>query len=130
MTENMRTHIASLRRDACLIQGGLTSNLEPAEMSWNKPFKEAYRDKSVIHRLRQSQGSGNLKVHDKITCVQLVKKTRSTISTDVIVKSFKACGITSSTDGSKDGSIHCLKPGGVERFGLHPTRKSQSQQHL
>ena len=44
MTEKVRTHIASLRTDACLIPGGLTSHLQPADVSWNKPFKTAYRD--------------------------------------------------------------------------------------
>ena len=33
--------------------------------------------------------------------------------TDVVIKSFKACGISNNTDGSEDDMIHCLKPGEV-----------------
>ena len=32
---------------------------------------------------------------------------------DVVIKSFKACGISNNTDGSEDNMIHCLKPGEV-----------------
>ena len=66
-------------------------------------------------------GSGHL-----ITCVQWVKKAWSTVSTDVIVKSFKACGMTSSTDGSEDDSIHCLKPGGVAHSALDSIRQGSA----
>ena len=103
MTEKVRTHTASLRTDACSIPGGLTSHLQPADVSWNKPFKTAYRDlynEWMSSAEKSFTGSGNLKAPDKITCVQWVKKAWSTVSTDVIVKSSKACSITSSTDGS------------------------------
>ena len=103
MTEKVRTHIASLRTDACSILGGLTSHLQPADVSWNKRFKTAYRDlynEWMSSAEKSFTGSGNLKSPDGITCVQWVKKAWSTVSTDVIVKSSKACGITSSTDGS------------------------------
>ena len=77
MTEKVRTHIASLRTDACLFPGGLTSHIQPADVSWSKPFKTAYRD---LHIEWMSSGeksftdSGNLKGRDKITSVQRVKK--------------------------------------------------------
>ena len=40
-------------------------------------------------------------------------KAWNTVIRDVIVHSFKACRISSSTDGSEDGFPHCRKPGGV-----------------
>ena len=68
-------------------------------------------------------GSGNLKAPDGITCVQWVKKAWSTVFTDVIVKSSKACGITSTTGVPEDDSIHCLKPGGVAHSALDSIRQ-------
>ena len=49
-----------------------------------------------------------MKAPDKVTCVEWVKKAWSTITADVIIKSFKA----------DDSSIHCLKPGGVAHSAL------------
>ena len=121
MTDKVKTRAASLRTDACLIPGGLTSHLQPADVSWNKQFKSAYRD---LYNEWMSSGeksftnSGNMKAPDKVTCVEWVKKAWSTVTADVIIKSFKACGISSSTDGSEDSSIHCLKPGGVAHGAL------------
>ncbi len=42
---------------------------------------------------------------------RLARRTRAQVSTEVVMKSFKACGISSNTDGSEDNMIHCLKPG-------------------
>ena len=44
MTDKVRTHLGAIRTDGCLIPGGLTSNLQPADVSRNKPFKSAYRE--------------------------------------------------------------------------------------
>ena len=44
MTDKVRTHAYSLKCDVAIIPGGLTSQLQPADMSWNKPFKMAYRE--------------------------------------------------------------------------------------
>ena len=62
-----------------------------------------------------------MKAPDKVTCVEWIKKAWSTVTADVIIKFFKACGISSSTDGSDDSSIHCLKPGGVAHSALETT---------
>ena len=51
------------------------------------------------------------------------RRPGGTISTDVIVKSSKACGITSTTGGPEDDSIHCLKPGGVAHSALDSIRQ-------
>ncbi len=132
MTETVRTHVASLRTDACLIPGGLTSHLQPADISWNKPFKSAYRD---LYNEWMSSGeksftsSGNLRAPDKVTCVEWVKKAWSTVTTDVIVNSFKACGISSSIDGSEDSSIHCLKPSGVAHSALAAIQSATASQN-
>ena len=75
MTDKVKTCVASLRTDACLIPGGLTSHLQPAGVSWNKLFKAAYRD---LYNEWMSSGeksftnSGNIKAPDKVTCVEWV----------------------------------------------------------
>ena len=44
MTDKVKTHVATLRTDTCVIPGGLMSHLQPADVLWNKPFKNAYKD--------------------------------------------------------------------------------------
>ncbi len=73
--------------------------------------------------------SGNLRAPDKVTCVEWVKKAWSTVTTDVIVNSFKACGISSSIDGSEDSSIHCLKPSGVAHSALAAIQSATASQN-
>ena len=53
--------------------------------------------------------AGNMRPPDKLLCLQWVKEAWNSVSTEVVVKSFKACGIAVATDGSEDGQIHCLK---------------------
>ena len=44
MTDKVNTHVTSLGSDMVIIPGGLTSQVQPADVSWNKPFKAAYRE--------------------------------------------------------------------------------------
>uniref|UniRef100_A0A0K0DS40 DDE-1 domain-containing protein n=1 Tax=Strongyloides stercoralis TaxID=6248 RepID=A0A0K0DS40_STRER len=39
------------------------------------------------------------------------------LSRELIIKSFKGCGLTNALDGSDDGEIHCFKPNGSIPFG-------------
>ena len=58
--------------------------------------------------------AGNIKAPDKLLCLEWVKQAWKTVTAEVVVNSFVACGISNSTDGSEDGSedgsIHCMKP--------------------
>ena len=47
----------------------------------------------------------------KLQTVQWVKRAWQSLSTDLIVKSFDACGITVKEDGSENSKIHCIKEG-------------------
>ena len=73
--------------------------------------------------------SGNMKAPDKLLCLEWVKKAWNTVTADVIVNSFRACGISSSMDGSDDSSINCLKPGGVTHSALETIAKETARLH-
>ena len=100
----------------CIIPGGTTSHLQPADVSWNKPFKSAYRE---LYNQWMASGeqsftpAGNMRAPDKLICLRWVVKAWEAVTTEVIVKSFKACGISVAIDGSEDDQIHCLKQGGM-----------------
>ena len=45
---------------------------------------------------------------------------------DLIIKSFKGCGLTNALDGSEDCQIHCLKPDGPIQTGLQLLRQARA----
>ena len=116
MAEKVKTHVSKLNTDMCLIPGGLTTQLQPADVSWNKPFKTAYRElynEWMASGRKQYTAAGNVKPPDKLLCLEWVKRAWKRVTEEVVVTSFKACGISNKEDGSEDSDIHCLKPGGV-----------------
>ena len=64
-------------------------------MPWSYNY---YRISSKSRRTSKSRRPRNLAAWKSVT-------------TDVIVKSFRTCGITVNVDGSEDNEIHCLKAG-------------------
>ena len=91
-------------------------HLQPADVSWNKPFKSAYRE---LYNQWMASGkqsltpAGNVRPPDKLTCLKWVVKAWEAVSTEVIVSSFHASGISVAVDGSEDSTMHCLKQSGI-----------------
>ena len=57
--------------------------------------------------------TGNVRPPSKVLCLQWVKGCWEALTAEIVQKSFHACGISVSTDGTEDDEIHCLKEGGV-----------------
>ena len=49
------------------------------------------------------------------------------VTTDVVIKCFKAFGLSNNTDGSEDDTIHCLKPGEVAHSTAETVTKETAQ---
>ena len=114
--DSVKKEVRQTGTDVSVIPGGLTSHLQPADVSWNKPFKEAYRtkyDEWLLSGEKSYTPSGNMRAPDKLLCLQWVKEAWNSISEEVVKKSFVACGISVEVDGSEDGKIHCLKECGI-----------------
>ena len=113
MTESLTSRLKRhTKTDVSLIPGGLTKQLQPADVSWNKAFKAAYRElynNWMATAEKSYTPAGNMRAPDKLVCLQRVKEAWKSVTTDVIVKSFRTCGITVNVDGSEDNEIHCLK---------------------
>ena len=61
--------------DVSIIPGGLTSQLQPADVSWNKPFKAAYKTKYNDWMATGSKSympAGNVCTPSKALCLQWV----------------------------------------------------------
>ena len=102
--------------DVSIIPGGLTSHLQPADVSWNKPFKAAYKEKYsqwMVTGPKTYTAAGNVRAPSKALCLQWVRECWEALPSEMVQKSFRACGISVRVDGSEDEEIHCLKQGGV-----------------
>jgi hypothetical protein len=91
--------------DLCVIPGGCTSKLQPADVSWNKPFKshlsEMYDEWLFSGPVEKTKG-GNRRAPSKSLILKWIKQSWDAISPDIIRKSFKKCGISNALDGSED----------------------------
>ena len=99
--------------DVSVIPGGLTSHLQPADVSWSKPSKTAYKAKYshwMATGTKSYTAAGNMCAPSKALCLEWVRECWEELPTEIIKKS---CGISVEVDGTHDGEIHCLKPGGV-----------------
>ncbi|KPP73949.1 hypothetical protein Z043_106927 [Scleropages formosus] len=83
--------------DMAVIPGGCTRKLQPADVSWNRPFKaklsELY-DKWLFSGPVDKTKHGNRKHPSKALLLTWIRV--------VIRKSFKKCGITVALDGTED----------------------------
>ena len=46
-----------------------------------------------------------MRVPDKLTCLKCVVESQEAVTSKVIVKFFKVCGISVAVDGSEDGEV-------------------------
>ena len=92
-----------------VIPGGCTKFLQHVDLSLNKPVKDHYRyfyDECLrIGPFEYTRG-GNLKTPSFRTQIEWLLTAWRKIPSEVVRRSFDACGITQ-CDSS---SIHCLKP--------------------
>ena len=66
-------------------------------------------------------------MQDIFNGLEWVKIAWSNVTTIVIIKSFKSCGISNNTDGFEDNMIHCLKPGEVAHSTAETVVKKTAQ---
>ena len=97
---------------AVVVPGRCTKLVQPADVSWNAPFKAAYRklyDTWLASGSMERTHGGNLHASSKALRVEWVLEAWDSIRPEIIYKSFEACGITT----SDPSLIHCVKQTGT-----------------
>ena len=105
MTEKILAHLEKQTKSDVPYSQSLISQLQPADLTWNKPFKTAYCElynKWMASGEKSFTAGGNMKPPDRLLCLKWVKTAWVTISSDTVINSFKNCGISGETDGSED----------------------------
>ena len=96
LATKLKTHLA-------VIPGGLTSQLQPLDVSVNKPFKGFTREewaKWIEAPTHYVTLTGRVKQPLISNVCELVKNSWQRVKGDSIVKSLKKCGISNALDGS------------------------------
>ena len=102
--------------DNSFIPGGLATHLQLANVSWNKPFKMAYKVKYNEWMSTESKlymAAGNMCPPSKVLCLDWARECWEALPIKIIQKSFRTCGICVNVDSTDNGERHCLKSGGV-----------------
>lgn len=106
-TAATREAIEGKDTDLVFIPAGCTSICQPADVSWNRPFKLEMRKQWQEYRKRNLRTpAGNLKTASRQDVLDWVSRAWHSVTTDTIKHSFAACAITLPLDGSRDGLIN------------------------
>jgi hypothetical protein len=110
LTPNTKRIAKTMKTDLAVIPGGLTSQLQPLDVSVNKPFKLLIREE--WNRWMQNEAGSTLTPTGRIkkpsvplVCNWVIKAWNG-VKKEVIIKSFKKCGISNALDGTEDDAIY------------------------
>ncbi|KAG8236486.1 hypothetical protein J437_LFUL016634 [Ladona fulva] len=107
-TETIKNKVRELKTQIALISGGLTCQLQPLDILVNKLFKQKARErwnKWIGDPHHDLTPSGRMKQPSISEVCEWVKKSWEDIKAEVIVKSFKKCGISNALDGTEDNIL-------------------------
>jgi len=109
LTESTKRLVTKLKMHLAVIPGGLTSELQPLDVSVNKPFKGFMHEEwakwseAPTHHVTPA---GRVKPPSISNVCKWVKNSWQRVKSETIVNSLKKCGISNALDGSEDGILY------------------------
>ena len=114
MTKDVSKLLEQMITDNALIPGGRTKYAQVHKMVWKKPFKghlmECY-DEWLASGILQYTETGNMKIASQHLVVKWILESWNQLEKNLIIKSFKSCGLNLKTNGSKYHLLYCFKEG-------------------
>jgi len=95
--------------DVAVIPGGLTPVVQPLDKRLNKPFKDNVRRKYLAwmtSRPFEFTPAGKKKVPSRNLVLRWIKEAWAEIPQEMVIKSFKTCGISNALDGTEDDVVY------------------------
>jgi len=71
----------------------------------------------MLHGEKSYTKSGNMRAPSMEVCLKWIVDAWDQLPKDLIIKSFKGCGLTNTLDGSEDCKIHCFRSNGLIQTG-------------
>ena len=94
-----------MKTDDALISGGCIKYARAPDVVWNKPFKghvmKSY-DEWLASGIHQYTEAGNMKPVSRYLVVEWILESWNLLEKNLIIKSFRSCGLNLKTDGSED----------------------------
>ena len=98
-----------------MISVGCTKFIQAPDVYWNAPFKAKVRqlyENWMLHGKKSYTKSGNMRAPSMEVYLKWIGDTWDQLPKDLIIKSFKGCGLTNTLNDSEDCKIHCFKSDG------------------
>lgn len=105
LTKVTKYRVGKLETKLAVIPGGLTYQLQPLDVSINKPFKDHMREewkKWMLLPGHDLTPTGRMKRPSISHVCTWVKNAWNEITPELIIRSFKKCGISNALDGTED----------------------------
>jgi len=105
LTDSVNNQLRKMKTELVVIQGGMTSVLQPMVLSINKPFKDRLRQQYLTWIADPARGlteTGKIKSAAPSEVARWVSAAWKAIAESIIVRSFKKCCISNALDGSED----------------------------
>lgn len=131
-TDNVKKRFREKKTNLAVIPGGLTSKLQPLDVSLNKPFKAKVRNfynDWMSEAIKEYTPSGKIKRPSYSLVATWIKESWEAMDIGMIRRSFKCCGISNDINGSEDTLIFNfdqLNKDNVERDVIHDDEVNNS----
>jgi len=105
LTDSMKNQLCKMKTELVVIPGGMTSVLQPMDISINKPFKDRLRQQYltwIADPARELTETGKIKCAAPSEVTRWVSAALKAIPESIIVRYFKKCCISNALDGSED----------------------------
>jgi len=109
VTESTKMLATKLKTHLAVIPGGLTCQLQPLDVSVNKPLKGFMREecaKWIEAPTHHVTPAGRVKRPSISNVCKWVKNSWQQVKSETIVKSLKKCGISNALDRSEDDILY------------------------
>uniref|UniRef100_A0A915DL27 DDE-1 domain-containing protein n=1 Tax=Ditylenchus dipsaci TaxID=166011 RepID=A0A915DL27_9BILA len=115
-----------------LSSGGCTKFIQAPDVCWNSPFKahiRSYYETWISNGDRMTFTSGgNPRAPSMEVYLDWILRAWEALSKNLIINSFKVCGLTNASDGSEDDFIHCFKAHGPIPEGLEMLKEEGAKE--